>query len=226
MYWQEYLRRREINRWAKFMYSRLLEGKRMLLDKKAFLIKEQIDFLKLAGTYDIFDPETGRQIGVAKEEPGTLIKFLRLLVYKVLLPNKINIYDNEEQRIVCSIQKPFSLFRAKISVVNRTGECLGYFQSKILTIGGGFWVFDLGNRQVAEIKGDWKGWNFKFLGPDGHEFGSITKKWAGIGKELFTTADNYVISINDAEAKELDPDRTALLLAAGLSIDIVFKERR
>ncbi|HBE80931.1 MAG TPA: oxidoreductase [Firmicutes bacterium] len=206
------------------MDSRLLEEKQMLLDKKTFLIKEQIDFLKLAGTYDIFDPETGRQIGVAKEEPGALIKLLRLLVYKVLLPNKINIYDHEEQRIVCSIQKPFSLVRAKISVVNRTGECLGYFQSKILTLGGGFWVFDPENRQVAEIKGDWKGWNFKFIGTDDQEFGSITKKWAGIGKELFTTADNYVIAIKDT--KELDLDRTALLLAAGLAIDIVFKERR
>jgi len=26
------------------------------------------------------------------------------------------------------------------------------------------------------------------------------KKWASIGKELFTTADNYIISINEAKS--------------------------
>lgn len=64
----------------------------MLLERKVFLIKEQVGFMKLAGKYDIFDPDNDNQIGVAKEEPGGMIKFLRLLVNKLLLPNKINVY--------------------------------------------------------------------------------------------------------------------------------------
>ena len=40
---------------------------------------------------------------------------------------------------------------------------LGYVQSKLIAIGGGFKVFDHANREVAEVKGDWKGWNFRFL---------------------------------------------------------------
>jgi uncharacterized protein YxjI len=196
----------------------------MLLDKKVFFIKEQIDFFKLAGTYDIFDPVTSQQIGVAKEEPGGLIKFLRLIISKLLLPTKVNVYDSMDQSIVLSMQKPFSLFRAKVSIFNRNGEYLGYFKSKLFTIGGGFWVFDPAGRQVAEIKGDWKGWNFKFIGENGQEFGTITKKWAGIGKELFTSADNYIISLEDA--KELHTEQAGLLLAAGLAVDIVFKEKK
>jgi hypothetical protein len=50
----------------------------------------------------------------------------------------------------------------------------------------------------------------------------VTKKWAGLGKELFTSADNYVISLTDISAG--NPGASALLLAAGLAIDIVFKE--
>lgn len=195
----------------------------MILDGKVFFIKEQVDFLRLAGVYDILDPNTNQQIGIAKEEPGGLIKFLRLLINKTMLPNKINIYDSSDNSIVIMIQKPFSFFRSKVSVYNSKGEFIGYFKSKILTLGGGFWVFDKNERQVAEIKGDWKGWNFKFLGENGREMGTVTKKWAGIGKELFTSADNYIVALN--ETLSGDPDQTALMLAAGLAIDIVFKER-
>jgi uncharacterized protein YxjI len=72
---------------------------------------------------------------------------------------------------------------------------------------------------VAEVKGDWKGWTFTFLGPDGREIGSVTKKWAGVGKELFTSADNYMITL-----QEVSPANASLLLAAGIAIDVVFKE--
>jgi uncharacterized protein YxjI len=90
-------------------------------------------------------------------------------------------------------------------------------------LGGGFFVYDKLGQQVAQVKGDWKGWNFKFLDASGNELGTITKKWAGIGKELFTSADNYMISLNDQ--LQQNPSIVALLLAAGLAIDVVFKER-
>ena len=76
---------------------------------------------------------------------------------------------------------------------------------------------------MAEVKGDWKGWNFKFIGQDGREIGTVTKKWAGIGKELFTSADNYIIALNDGSSHA---NAGALLLAAGLAIDIVYKEKK
>ncbi len=194
----------------------------MLLDSKVFLVKEQVGLMKLAGIYEIYDPVTGAQIGTAKEEPGGMMKFLRLVINKQLLPNKINVYDKEGQSIAVSIRKPFSLLRSKISVFNQNGDYLGFFKSKVFTLGGGFWVFDPAENRVAEIKGDWKGWNFQFIGADGRALGTINKKWAGAIKELFTTADNYVISLEEAEA--LDHSRVALLLAAGLAIDTVFKE--
>jgi uncharacterized protein YxjI len=194
----------------------------LLLEKKCFFIKEKVDFFKLAGEFAIFDPETNQQLGLAKEEPGALIKFLRLLIDKRLLPNKINVYENGVASPIFHIQKPFSFLRSKIAITGVAGEYLGYFQSKILTLGGGFRVFDPADRQVAEIKGDWKGWNFKFCDETGREFGAITKKWAGIGKELFTSADNYIIALD--ENRDLGPAQAILLLAAGLAVDIVFKE--
>ena len=64
---------------------------------------------------------------------------------------------------------------------------------------------------------------FKFIGSNGQELGTVTKKWAGIGKELLTSADNYIIALNETAAGQAVA--SALLLAAGLAIDIVFKQR-
>lgn len=193
----------------------------MLLNKSIFFIKEQVQFMKLSGRYDIFDPNTNEQIGFAKEEPGALIHFLRFIISKAILPNKVNIFDNETNSVAFTISKPLSLFRSNVKVFDGKGEYKGYFKGKILTLGGGFWVFDANNMEIAEIKGDWKGWNFNFL-QQGKPIGSVTKKWSGLGKELFTSADNYIISLDEEHSE----DKVMLLLAAGLAIDIVYKERK
>jgi uncharacterized protein YxjI len=193
-----------------------------LLGRTTFFIKERVAMLKLTDTYDILDPASGQTIGIAKEEPPGWAKWLRLVVKKHMMPTAINIYETEGQPPVVSIRRGFTFLRSKLRVVGADGRALGYFKSKLISIGGGFLVFDHADHQVAEVKGDWKGWNFRFLNKGGREIGTVTKKWAGLGKELFTSADNYIIALTDLSGAS--PDASALLLAAGLSIDIVYKE--
>ena len=196
----------------------------MLLQRTTYFIKERIGFVKLTDTYDILDPATQQPIGIAREEPPGWAKWLRLLVNKQMLPTTVNVYETEGQPPIFSIHRPMTLFRAKVKVNGPGGQPLGYFKSKIFSLGGGFFVFNNQDQQVAEVKGDWKGWNFKFISQDGRELGTVTKKWAGIGRELFTSADNYMIALNDTGDGQAAA--SALLLAAGLAIDIVFKESK
>ena len=177
---------------------------------------------KLTDTFDILDPASGQTIGIAREEPPGWAKWLRLLVNKQMLPTSVNIYEHEGAPPVLSIHRGFTFLRSKVDVV-AGGQSLGYFKSKLFSIGGGFNVFDNQNQQVAEVKGNWKGWDFKFVTAQGREIGAVTKKWAGLGRELFTSADNYIITLNDLTGSS--PAASALLLAAGLAIDIVFKEK-
>jgi hypothetical protein len=113
----------------------------------------------------------------------------------------------------------------KNRLVGEKNQREGILRADVLheSLGGGFHVLDGMEQPVAEIKGDWKGWNFRFLTPDGVEIGTVTKKWAGIGKEFFTSADNYMISLNEDRA--FRPESAPLLLAAGLAIDTVYKEK-
>jgi uncharacterized protein YxjI len=194
----------------------------MLLDRRTFLVKERVAVLKLTDAYDIFDPESSQQIGVAKDEPTPLLKYLRLVVKKGLLPTVVNVYEREGSPPVLTLRKGPGLFRIRVEVTSGGGS-LGHFRSKAFSLGGGFFVFDATGEQAAEVKGDWKGWNFRFLDRMGQELGVVTKKWAGIGKELFTSADTYVIAL--AERAAANRQTAALLLAAGLAIDVVFKEK-
>ena len=197
-----------------------------MFDKNTYFIREHVGLLKLTDTYDILDPETQEQIAVAKEKVGGLMILLRLMMNKQMLPTKVNIYQGNdpknERALIFSIKRGFTLFRSRVEVITADGQLLGWFKSKIWSIGGSFRVFDAGGNEVALVKGDWKGWNFKFLDNQKNEIGTVTKKWAGLGKELFTSADNYVISVNGNP----DPTRMMLLLAAGLAIDIVYKESK
>ena len=196
-----------------------------MLSRNTYFIREHVGFMKLTDTYDILDPETQDQIGIAKEKPGTFKKLLRLLVNKRLLSTKIFIYEgsdpDDESKILFSIQRGFTLFRSKVDVFDAGGNLIGWFKSKAFSIGGAFRVFEASGQEVAFVKGDWKGWNFRFLDTEGSEIGTVTKKWAGIGKEMFTSADNYMISLNGEPSQLL----ATLLLAAGLAIDMVYKEK-
>ncbi len=197
-----------------------------MLDRKAYFIRERVGFLKLVDTYDILDPQTQSQLGIAKEKPGWFFQILRLLVNKQLLPTTVFVYQGDnpdnESNLLFSIRRGFTLFRSKVNILGKDGTVIGFLQSKVFTIGGAFRVFDATGNEVALVKGDWKGWNFRFLDKAENEIGTITKKWAGIGKELFTSADNYMIALNDEPA----PAKAMLLLAAGLAVDTVFKERK
>jgi len=193
-----------------------------MLELQNFLIKEQVAFLKTTDTYDIFNPETGAQVGQAQEVIAAFAGILRMFIGKKLMSTKVEVREHPEGSLVFVIKKPVAFFRSTVEVYDSQGEKLGYFKSKLLSFGGGFWVYDNEDQQFAEVKGNWTGWEFRFVTPEGIELGQVTKKWAGMMKELFTSADNYVVAVSPHLAEQ--PIAKMLLLAAALAIDIVYYE--
>ena len=142
-----------------------------------------------------------------------------------MLPTTVYVYEgsdpNDEQKQLFSIKREFSLFLPKVSVRDAAGAEVGRFKGKLSEIGVSFSVLDARGKDVALVKGDWKGWEFSFLDSSDKEIGTITKKRSGVFKELFTSANNYFIALND----EPDPAVATLLLAAGLAVDMVYMEQ-
>lgn len=194
-----------------------------LLDLHQFIVKEHIGMLKLSDVYDIFDPETQEKVGLARENISGMMKMLRLIINKRLLPTAVDVTEGDENGpIAFRITRGMTFLRSKVMVEDSSGEHIGYFKSKVFSLGGGFYVYDMKDNQIAEVKGNWKGRNFKFLSPNGGELGFVDMKWGGMAKELFTSADTYIVSLNEKTAQSRIA--TILLLAAALAIDIVFKE--
>jgi uncharacterized protein YxjI len=108
-----------------------------------------------------------------------------------------------------------------VRVEDGAGRLLGSFKQKLFSLGGAFDVRNPEERVVCSLKGKWTGWEFRFMDGD-REMATVSKKWAGLGKELFTSADNYVLGIAPGVGAD-DPVRR-LILASVLCIDMVLKE--
>ena len=192
------------------------------MDANQLLVKEHFGLFKAASNYDIFDLSTGEQLLECREPHlGMLTKMARYHEdYRRMTPFDIRITDMSGQEVL-QVKRGFTIFISKVSVYDGDGVLLGGFKQKIFSIGGAFSVHDAHDQEVCHLKGKWTGWEFQFLA-GGVQLARVTKKWKGLGQELFTTADNYVLEIDDAVAPD-SPTRT-LILAAVMCIDMVLKE--
>lgn len=194
-----------------------------MLTRHQFFVKEHVGLLKTRDAFDIHDVETQEKIGEVQETtPGWAI-WLRLVLSKQVLPKTIVIRDLKLEAPVVTLEKGMTFFRSKVYIIDQSGTRRGYLKSKVFSLGGGFDIYDMSDKKVAELKGDWKGWNFTMKDASGKDLGTIAKKWAGLAKEMFTSADNYVISMHP-EAVPRGDGVKIMLLAAGIAVDTVYKE--
>lgn len=191
--------------------------------RNLFFVKEHTGMFKAVNHYDMLDPDSGQMVLECREE--NLHWFAKILRFtddwKRITPFDMNIRLPGGQTVV-RVKRGWSFLLSSVDVFDGNGQRLGGFKQKFFSIGGAFKVMDAQDRPVFELKGKWTSREFKFLAEGNRELGSVTKKWSGIGKELFTTADNYVLQIDPSVGAE-DPARK-LILAAVVCIDMVLKE--
>src|SRR5438552_2788004 len=104
-----------------------------MLTRKTFLVKERVAMLKLVDTYDIYDAESGAQIGIAEEQPGGIIHVLRLLINKKFMPTKVVITDHATDEPVVTIKRGFTFLRSKVMIYDGDNQPIGYFKSKLFS---------------------------------------------------------------------------------------------
>ena len=192
-----------------------------LLNKNLFLIKEHVGMFKAANNFDIYDAEKNQHILNCREPNlGAFTKIFRFTDYKRMTPFDIQI-STTEGKPVLSVRRGFTFFRSVVEVFDEQNVLLGTFRQRMLSFGGKFEIYDATGNMICDLQGKWTGWDFKFSAGD-KELAQVSKKWAGMGKEFFTSADNYVLSI-DKNVPENDKVRP-LILAAVMCIDMVLKE--
>ena len=193
-----------------------------MLDANRFVVKERVKILSSTQTYDILDGDTKEPLGTAQEKLGLLVQGLRWVMSKHLLPTRVEVREKPDDSLVFTIRRGFYLFRSRVEVHDSQGELVGYFKSKVFTISGGFHVYDKDDVHFAEVKGRLLGFDFRFLTPDHKlELGRVAKKWGGVAKELFTSADTYGVEVSKDLADQ--PMAKMLILAAAIAVDLIYK---
>ncbi len=192
-----------------------------LLNRNMFLVKEHVGMFKATSNYDVFDPETGEELLQCREEQlGMLTKIFRFTDYKRMTPFDVQIRTSAGEPVL-RVKRGFSLFLSKVDVLDENHQRIGGFQQKLFSIGGAFSVLGKNNEPMCDLKGKWTSWEFRFLAGD-NELAKVSKKWSGLGKEMFTSADNYMLQISEQVPQD-NPVRQ-LILAAVMCIDLVLKE--
>lgn len=192
-----------------------------IFNKNIFLIKEHLGIFKAANNYDIYDPSNNQMILNCREPNlGFITKIFRFTDYKRMTPFDVQISTTEGRNLL-SVKRGIAVFRSDVEVFDEKDQLIGIFKQKFWSVGGKFEIQDKQGKGLCILQGKWTGWDFKFTN-NNQELAQVSKKWAGIGKEFFTSADNYVLNINDSVAQ--DNVVRQLILAAIVCIDMVLKE--
>jgi uncharacterized protein YxjI len=186
-----------------------------------YFIDEKVAFLKFSNAYKVFDSQ-GNTIGAIKETMPAPLKLLSLIFNKGYFPFKLDIMDAEE-RVLATIKRGWTFFMSKIKVLYAEGNILALIRQQFKLFKPTFHILASDESPVASITGDWKAWNFSIQDSGGNQIGTISKKWGGILKEAFTTADKYIVSVKPGTA---EGTKKIAIIATAITIDMVLKESK
>lgn len=186
-----------------------------------YFIDEKVAFLKFTNAYKVYNSR-GELIGAVKETMPVFLKIASFFLSKAFLPFRLDIVDVEEQ-VLASIRRGWTFFMSKIEVLDPEENILARINQKFKVFKPTFNILDPEGNCIALITGDWKAWNFTIKDNADSQIGTITKKWAGLLKETFTTADKYIVSVNP----EISTDAKKIaIVATAITIDMVLKESK
>lgn len=192
-----------------------------VFNRSLFFVKEHVGMFKASNNYDIHDPETQQMILECREPNlGFFTKMFRFTDYKRMTPFEVIISTPVGEKLI-TVKRGVSFWLSTVEVFDEKDQLIGKFKQQFFSIGGKFNVLDQNDTVVCTLKGKWTSWDFKFV-KDDHEFAHVSKQWAGFGKEMFTSADNYMLEINDSVPQ--NNRLRMLIMAAVMCIDMVLKE--
>jgi len=192
-----------------------------ILNQNLFLVKEHVGMFKAANNYDIYNPENNQIILNCRENNlGFFTKVFRFTDYKRMTPFNIEITTASGEKVI-TVKRGIAWLRSTVEVFDEKDRLIGTFKQKFFSFGGRFEILDKNEKPVATLQGKWTGWDFKFT-HENKQLAQVSKKWAGMGKELFTSADNYILQIE--ETVVADSSQRQLIMAAVMCIDMVLKE--
>ncbi|MEX2294363.1 MAG: phospholipid scramblase-related protein [Acidimicrobiales bacterium] len=191
-----------------------------LLNQQVLVVNQKAKFIEVTNEYVVSDGD-GNKIGAVREVGQSKAKKLLRIVSNVdqYLTHKLEIVDADGTKVL-ALTRPAKIFKSTIIVEDPSGNEIGRIVQQNM-LGKIRFSLEAGGSSVGSINGEnWRAWNFNVQDEAGTEIARITKKWEGILKAAFTTADNYVVQVH----KPLTEPLRSLVVAAALGIDTALKQ--
>jgi uncharacterized protein YxjI len=192
-----------------------------LLGHGRLVFKQKVKLIEMNQEFKIWD-ETGAEAGTIKQEGQSALKKAARLVSSLdqYMSHTLAVYDMSGAK-VCELTRPRKIFKSRLTVRDGTGRDAGTItQANVF----GKIRFDL-HRAAGESLGqiraeNWRAWNFSIVDSTQREIARITKKWEGLAKTMFTSADNYVLEVDSGVTGDL----RLLVLASAAGVDVALKQ--
>jgi uncharacterized protein YxjI len=192
-----------------------------LLDRELVVVRQKAKLIELTNQYFLQDAE-GNEIGWIVEEGQNWLRKLLRLVSRLdsLLSHRLGVADASGARVL-NLHKPGSFFRSRVEVSDAVGTPVGVIRQQNVFGKVRFSLEGAAGEPLGELRAEnWRAWDFQITDASGAEVARVTKKWAGLLREGFTTADTYVFTVSPTVTGPL----RMLCFAAAAAVDTALKQ--
>lgn len=192
-----------------------------LLERDLVVVRQKAKIVEVTNQYRLQDPD-GNDIGVIEEiGQSALRKVLRVLTsVDQYLSHKLEVRDHDG-RVVLSLVRPAKFLKSRVEVSDGSGAAVGSIVQQNVVGKKRFTLEAPDGSPLGELLGEsWVSWDFRIVDPAGAEVARVTKKWSGLLREGFTTADTYIFQAEPGLAGPL----RLLAFAAAVAIDTALKQ--
>jgi uncharacterized protein YxjI len=176
---------------------------------------------ELKNAYEVLD-EAGQPAFDFRETGAGAKEFLYRMLLGPTRPFTMSLVaaDGEE---VLRLDRPWKFMFHELTITDGDDNRIGRIVREWSWVRRIYAIEDASGRVIARFFGAFfRPWTFEVQSPEGAVLGAVKKKWSGLGREMFSDADNYSVDLHGIS----DPNLKALVVAGVALIDIVHFERR
>lgn len=191
-----------------------------LLDHQAFVVNQKAKLIEVTNEYAVKDTD-GNAIGAVVQVGQSTAKKILRFVSRVdqFLTHKLEVRE-ADGTVVLLLTRPAKIMKSTVVVETPDGQEIGRIRQENM-VGKIRFAFEVGDRRIGGIRAEnWRAWDFSVVDEHDEEIANITKKWGGVLKATFTTADNYLVEIK----RPLEEPLRSMVVAAALCVDTALKQ--
>ena len=192
-----------------------------LIERDVVVVRQKAKLIELTNQYELQDAE-GATIGSVNQVGQSKARKALRLVSRVdqFLSHKLEVQD-ADGCVVLTLLRPAKVMKSRIEVTDASGAPVGSIVQKNIVGKKRFGLESPDGTDLGELQGEsWVSWDFQIVDASGAEVGRVNKKFAGLLREGFTTADTYVVQLESGLAGPL----RSLAFAAAVAIDTALKQ--